>query len=309
MSPCIKHLSSSKIFSSEKKKNKATYFCFSPSWVEMFPAGASRPRVFEWATSGGSSGGHRRDTVAGRRWEKREVVFNRTTERWRGHWECTQIKLTSWCISVTVQQWGFGRGLKGLCGEKGNALSQCHAYVALQPAIGRESRSALYHRGFKSTLQSQGWSSIFSDTVPPGAFPCLGLLWRKAHTLYQWQPRALNLVQGRRRIQQVNTLDSFNLLSVLLLPPSEPVVREHSVAAGLILNCVECGVEGNRAAFHPINPQLCAGFVIRPHAFTKSTLKLTFLVDVQWSPHACRDLNSMQSCLVWLYFWSRSYKT
>lgn len=79
----------------------------------------------------------------------------------------------------------------------------------------------------------------------------------------------------------MNTLDSFNLLSVLLLPPSEPVVREPSVAAGLILNCVECGVEGNRAAFHPINPQLCAGFVKRPHAFTKSTLKLTFLVEVQ----------------------------
>lgn len=309
MSPCIKHLSSSKIFSSEKKKKQGYIFLLFPLLSGDVPGRrVTSSGVWvgnEWRVVGGSpqrySGG---ETV-----RKREVVFNRTTERWRGHWECTQIKLTSWCISVTVQQWGFGRGLKGLCGEKGNALSQCHAYVALQPAIGRESSSALYHRGFKSTLQSQGWSSIFSDTVPPGAFPCLGLLWRKAHTLYQWQPRALNLVQGRGRIQQVNTLDSFNLLSVLLLPPSEPVVREHSVAAGLILNCVECGVEGNRAAFHPINPQLCAGFVIRPHAFTKSTLKLTFLVEVQWSPHACRDLNSMQSGLVWLYFWSRSYKT
>lgn len=39
--------------------------------------------------------------------------------------------------------------------------------------------------------------------------------------------------------------------------PREPVVGGQSVRGALILNCVECGVEGNPTAFHPINPHIC----------------------------------------------------
>lgn len=198
--------------------------------------------------------------------------------------KCTQIKLTSWCIFVTLQQWGFETGWKA-CVEKGNALSQCHAYIAFQPAIARESRSALFHHSIKSTLQSQGWSSIFSDTVPPGAFPCPGLVRRKVHILYQWQPQALNLVQRRRRIQQVNTLDSFNLPLVFLFSPSEPVVEgvKCQRSSDLKLCGMWCGGKLNSFSSHKSSHM--QWFVRRLHAITKSNFKFTNLVHAQWNAH------------------------
>lgn len=211
-----------------KKKNE-THITASPS-LSGDVLSVSCPSVSEWA----GVAGHREVTPRDREKDGGEREKLCSTEVLRDGWDtgnCTQMHTNqTHLLMYFCKQRGFARGWKG-CVEKGNALSQCHAYRAFQPAIARESRSALFHHGFKSTLQSQGWSSIFSDTEPPGAFPCLGLIRRKVHTLYEWQPRALNLVQGRGRIQQVNTLDSFNL-PLVFLPPHPPTPSE-SVVEGV----------------------------------------------------------------------------
>lgn len=221
MSPCIKH---SDILKWQKQLDISAP---SPPLSED-PLSVPPLSELKWLVTMRSWGERERVSEGGRKdGEKRGVVLNRTTETWRGTLEitlkCTQIKVTSWCIFVTLQQRGFGEAWKA-CVEKGNALSQCHAYIAFQPAIARESRSALFHHSFESTLQSQCWTRIFSDTAPRGAFPCPGLAPGKVRTSYQWQPQALNLVQRRRRIQQVNTLDSFHLPLVFPFLPASRVV-------------------------------------------------------------------------------------
>ena len=82
-----------KYFQMKKRKKTRLHISAFPLLSGDVP-GSSCPRVFEWAKSGGSSGGHAEDS-GGETVRKREVVFNRTTERWREHWKCTQIKLTS----------------------------------------------------------------------------------------------------------------------------------------------------------------------------------------------------------------------
>lgn len=211
----------------------------------------------------------------GQRCIKREKLCSTEILR-NGYSNAHKSTSPSGCIFITLQWCGFSKSWKGRV-ERGNALSQCHVYMAFQTAIAREQLcpfpSQLYTA---STLQSQGWSTIFSDTVPPGAFSCPGLLWRKVHTLYQWQPWALNLGQRRDSTGEHLGLLNLPLVFIFFMPCEEGVkfLEKNWTVCG---SCVECGMEWICTATDSIRSiSACSGLFFSAEKYNPATYSAYF---------------------------------
>lgn len=216
----------------------------------------SRPSVFEWLVAERS----RREGSEG---EKREVVFARTTEVWRGGHRKSHTNAHKSKSPLDVfSEHCSGRALEGLervvC-RKGNALSQCHVYTAFSTGNCQRGREPLCP--FPSQLLSPHFNRragvrIFRDSAPrppphPGRFHVLASYEGK-FTLHTNDSLGLLTLFRGGGFNRWTPWTPLICLWCSFIPPVSRV-EEPSVRGALILNMCGMWREGRPRSFSSNN--------------------------------------------------------